>query len=209
MKGVKAKEMEPKLKATVETEAHQKTTKQEQARAASKALIGYAFCSLAQDQETVKISFRDVNKRALVPSKVSDLLKSFSANGIENWKVPIPVLVDPEDIEPGSFQLRLIDSPDGPRLMWKVTAQGKWIIFLNGQHRTAALRLRADGLEADAQITEEMLKKLLNADRDPEQKAMAIERLQTVKGNIDTVNDGPPEWVVALYDKSECFLNAW
>ncbi|KAI0360239.1 hypothetical protein OH77DRAFT_1508655 [Trametes cingulata] len=201
-KSVKAKERDPKLKVALETEATQKVNKHEQARAASKALLGYAFCSLAQDQPYVKISFQDVNKRAQIPSKVTEISKSF-LNGIENWRNPMPILVHPDDVEPGSYQMRPIDSPDGPRLVWTARAKGKWIIFLNGQHRTAALRARARGLAADATLTQEMLEQLLAADRDPQQRAEAIEHLKTVKGTIDRVQDGTMEWVVALYDETQ------
>lgn len=208
LKSVKTKEREPKLKVALETEAAQKANKDEQARAASKALLGYAFCSLEQNQPRVKISFQDVNKRGQIPSKVTEISKSF-LNGIESWRNPMPVLVDPNYVEAGTYQMRPIDSPDGPRLGWTVDAQDKWISFLNGQHRTAALRAREIGLAADATLTQEMLEKLLAADRDPVEKAAAIEHLKTVQNTIERVNEGPIEWVVALYDQSECAANAF
>ncbi len=196
------------LKGTNESEAKIKANIEANSQKAKKAFLGFAFMSFADDQP-VRFNFREVNKRGIVIAKVRKLMSSFRDMSIRNWLDPMAIVCPAKYVNREKLTKEFIDTNEGPRLEWTAEAQGQWIQCLGGQHRREAMRLRALGLDADANMTEKRLKKLINAKRDEQEKQEGVEELKNKLENINAVGADAMVWLVRVYDQGESASTAF
>ncbi|KAI0668018.1 hypothetical protein C8Q78DRAFT_940268, partial [Trametes maxima] len=104
----------------------QKKTIAQVAMDAQAAFLGFAFVSLREEQD-IHISFGDVNKRALNPAKVRQLMVGFKDLSVRNWINPLPVLVRREWINVRKLTREPIQSTVGPEVEWQPAAKGQWV----------------------------------------------------------------------------------
>lgn len=178
-----------------------------------RARLGYGFTALVEGGEN-KMRFRVVNARALIPSKLAEMTKSFLAKRPDWWRIEtaIPLLVRRQHVKTKSLVSSFFSSEQLPEIQFRKRGDpGYFLHSLGGNHRRVAYLERNKVVLERRERTEEVIqqlqlrlasaKRISAAQKEASEKklAEAQEKLDAYK---DTLADQSP-WVFEVLDYGE------
>ena len=187
--------------------------KEEELRAQEEdaAFLGRGKMDLTEVPAGYELVFGTYNERQLVPAAVRKLVRSFEKEGKHMSQSPIIILVDEEDLVPGTYAKKNEDVPwhELPMTAFQPrTGKGtKKLIACSGQHRRDAVMFWKQRMQVKK---EKIVKNIREVEEDHEQRGEGVideeeEQLERLREAVTAFNEriaDAGKWLTLFYLQS-------